>query len=339
MGVRQDGIGWFGKRKKRNATISPAAALGVRELFAARDESPGFWGTLDPETVSTFEDLFYEVDGCEKTILEIGSGYGFTCVLLALLGAAEVHGVEVIQPVVQAAVTLVRRMGGHLPVFFRQADVSRGLPYADARFDVVLMIEVLSHVVVSDLGSFIREIVRVVKPGGYVIVSDGNNARSWKRRRENYRLWERFDQGPPTTGSDTVFSHKIAVPYIALRREIAEKTAPSLSSEEANTIAAQTFGFNAAEVEAAARRFVETGERPQSPFRRGVCPIEPIHRMYIEQLIDPLEVRRYLRATGCEEVVCGPRRVLPFGRLWTVAPRLTFLLTNGFKITARKRRR
>ncbi|OGB95518.1 MAG: hypothetical protein A2Z31_05035 [candidate division NC10 bacterium RBG_16_65_8] len=311
----------------------------MRELLAAREDFPDCWSTLEPETVSTFEELFREVGGRGKAILEIGSGYGFTCVLLALLGAAEVHGVEVIPPVVQAAEKFARRMKQPVPVFFRQADVSRGLPYADARFDVVLMIEVLSHVVVTDLASFIREIVRVVRPGGYVIVSDGNNARSWKRRRENYRLWERFDQGPPTTGNDTVFSHKIAVPYIALRREIAKKTAPSLSSEEANTIAAQTFGFNAAEVAAAARRFVETGERPQSPFRRGICPIEPIHRMYIEQLIDPLEVRRYLRATGCEEVVCGPRRVLPFERLWTVVPRLTFLLTNGFKITARKPRR
>jgi SAM-dependent methyltransferase len=316
---------------------SLAKTSAVRELLAVRDEFPEGWSTLGPETVSTFEDLFQEVNGCGKTILEIGSGYGFTCVLLALLGAREVHGVELIPSVVQASEKLARRIGGHLPVFFRQADVSRGLPYADAHFDAVLMIEVLSHVVVSDLASFIRETVRVVRPGGYVIVSDGNNARSWKRRRENHRLWERFDQGPPTTGNETVFSHKIAVPYIALRREIAEKTAPSLSSEEANTIAVQTFGFHAAEVEAAARRFVETGEWPQSPFRRGICPVEPIHRMYIEQLIDPIEVQRYLRATGCEEVVCGPRRILPFGRLWTVAPRLTFLLTNGFKITARKR--
>jgi hypothetical protein len=58
--------------------------------------------------------------------------------------------------------------------------------------------------------------------------------------------------------------------------------------------------------------------------------------MYIEQLLDPLEIRRHLRAAGCEEVTCGPRRALPLKRLWTAAPWLTFLIANGFKVIARK---
>ena len=59
--------------------------------------------------------------------------------------------------------------------------------------------------------------------------------------------------------------------------------------------------------------------------------------MFIEQLIDPLEVRRYLNGAGCDEVFCGPRRRLPLQPLWTVFPLCTFLVTNGFKIIVRKR--
>ena len=336
MNVKSDGTGSGDVSGKHAPALSPTVPHALRELLAVRGEFSEGWATLDTDTVSTFEDLFREIGGRGKAILEIGSGYGFTCVLLALLGAAEVHGIEVIPSAVQAAERVARRAGQHLSVFFQQADVSRGLPFGDRRFDVVLLIEVLSHIVVSDLGSFLREVVRVVRPGGLVVVSDGNNARSWKRRRENYRLWERFDQGPPTEGDDTVYSHRIATPYVALRRAIAQTAAPSLRPEEADAIAARTFGFDASEVEVAARRFVDTGAWPQSPFRRGVCPVEPRHRMYIEQLLDPLEIRRHLWAAGCDEVTCGPRRALPLKRLWTVAPWLTFLIANGFKIIAKK---
>lgn len=59
--------------------------------------------------------------------------------------------------------------------------------------------------------------------------------------------------------------------------------------------------------------------------------------MYIEQLMDPLEIRRHLRAAGCDEVFCGPRRRLPLRSVWTAFPWFTFLIANGFKIIARKR--
>lgn len=336
MHVRHKGVGDHGGRAVYGATLSSAVNPALLELLAIRSEFPNYWGTLDVQAVCAFEDLLREIGARGKAILEIGSGYGFTCVLLALLGAAEVHGVELIPSVVQAANMIVGRLGRGIPLCFEQTDVSRGIPYGDTRFDVVLMIEVLSHAVVPDLGSFVREVVRIVRPGGLVVISDGNNARSWKRRRENYRLWERFDQGPPTEGDDTVYSHRIATPYVALRRAIAQAAAPSLLPGEVDTIAARTFGFDASEVEAAARRFVDTGEWPRSPFRRGVCPVEPTNRMYIEQLLDPLEIRRHLRAAGCEDITCGPRCALPFKRLWTVAPRLTLLIANGFKIIAKK---
>ena len=44
-----------------------------------------------------------------------------------------------------------------------------------------------------------------------------------------------------------------------------------------------------------------------------------------------------LKAAGCEETFCGPRRRLPLQLLWTACPGLTFLFTNGFKIVSRKR--
>ena len=318
-------------------TGSVAPTTPVASLLAVQEQFPDCWSTLDARSVATFEEIFAEVQGRGKAILEVGSGHGFTCVLFALLGAREVHGVDVVPSAIQVAEEVRRRVDPGLPVTFRLADATRGLPYADATFDIVMLVEVLSHVVMADLGAFLREVIRVLAPGGLLYLSDGNNARSWRRRRQNYRLWERFDQGPPTQGDETVYSHRIATPYAAMRREIALKAVPSLSEADAERIAARTFRFTAAEVGHAARRYAESGELPDSPFRRRICPIEPVHRVYIEQLIDPLEVRRHVLAAGCEEVVCGPRRRLPMHSLWTRLPRLTFLWINGFKIIARKK--
>ena len=318
-------------------TPSQALADPAGPLLAVKEQFPDCWSTLDARSVATFEAIFAEVQGRGKAILEVGSGHGFTCVLFALLGAREVHGVDVVPSAIQVAEDVRRRVDPDLPVVFRLADATRGLPYGDATFDVVMLVEVLSHVVMADLGAFLREMVRVLAPGGLLYLSDGNNARSWRRRRQNYRLWERFEQGPPTRADETVYSHRIRTPYAAMRRDIAVKAVPSLSQADAERIAARTFRFTAAEVQAAARRYAEAGEWPNSPFRRRVCPIEPVQWVYIEQLIDPLEIRRYLNTAGCDTVFCGPRRPLPLQRLWVTVPWPTFLFSNGFKIVARRR--
>jgi SAM-dependent methyltransferase len=310
----------------------------VRRLLAAQADFPGRWSTLDAGTLPIFLGIFDEVCGVGKSFLEVGSGHGLTCLLFALLGAQTVHGVELVPAAVEVAEELRCRVAPALPVVFRQGDLAQGLPHQDASFDVVLAVEVLSHVV-ADLAAVLRELVRVVVPGGLLYLCDGNNARSFARRRQNYAIWARFDQGPPTRGDETVHSHRVVTPYVETRRAIALAAVPSLSREEAQTIAAQTFRCGAVEVAAAAQRYAATGIWPTSPFRRRECPIEPMHRAYIEQLLDPLAIRRHLRSAGCDAIVCGPRRPLPWAPVWTAVPWLTFLVTNGFKIVARKRRR
>lgn len=325
------------KRARGAAAMhSREAASAAAPLLAVKAQFPECWSTLDAATVAAFEEIFAQVQGRGKRILEVGSGHGFTCTLFGLLGAREVHGVDVLPSAIQVAEAVKRRVDPRLPVFFRLADAARGLPYDDAVFDVVLLIETLSHVVTADLGAFLREIVRVLSTGGVLYLSDGNNARSWRRRRQNYRIWERFDQGPPTRGEETVYSHRIGTPYVALRRQIALKAVPSLSETEAQRIAERTFRFTEAEVGQAARRYAASGELPTSPFRR-VCPIDPVQGIYIEQLIDPLEVRRHLTGAGCDEIYCGPRRRLPLHPLWSGLPWLSLLVTNGFKIISRRR--
>jgi SAM-dependent methyltransferase len=312
--------------------VEDAISLLLRE----RERGGELWGTVDRETLQIFRTIFEEVGGRGKRFLEVGSGHGFTCVLFGLLGAAEVQGLEVVEEAVRVAQEVKSAVAPDLPVFFRQGDAARKLPYPDDSFDVLLLIEVVSHVVTDDLTGFFREIVRVLAPGGLLYLQDGTNARSWFLRRKNYGIWERFEKGPATGPGEAIHGHKIGRPYVEARMQIAAAAEPSLSPEVLRRIAEGTFGFTQAQVREAVRRYLENGTLPCSRFEPKICPIEPISGTYIEQLVDPMEVRAILRGLGCRVVACRPRRHLPANALWAAFPRATMLLSNGFTMIARK---
>jgi len=58
------------------------------------------------------------------------------------------------------------------PVEFRSADLNESLPYDDCSFDVLAAVEVTEHL--SDLETFFRECGRVLKPGGWLVISTPN---------------------------------------------------------------------------------------------------------------------------------------------------------------------
>jgi SAM-dependent methyltransferase len=103
-------------------------------------------------------------------LLDCGCGDGvFTRQVAARAGIqSEVHGVEMHEPAAEAA----ERGGVHV----KRADLNQGLPYPDARFEIVHANQVIEHL--HDTDGFLREIRRVLRPGGTVLLST-NNLASW----------------------------------------------------------------------------------------------------------------------------------------------------------------
>jgi len=93
-------------------------------------------------------------------VLDVGAAQGRALLALERLGHRAV-GVEPWPPAIATAHELARRAG--TTIVLREGAVER-LPFPDEQFDVVLATSVLEHV--ADLGAALREIHRVLRPGG-----------------------------------------------------------------------------------------------------------------------------------------------------------------------------
>jgi ubiquinone/menaquinone biosynthesis C-methylase UbiE len=102
-------------------------------------------------------------------VLEVGCGSGQGTELLADAGAVKVDGIDISQRSIEhARKTLARDF---LSFHMLTGDT---LPFEDASYDIVVSLETIEHVV--DVDVFLREIVRVLCPGGQFLGSTPNRA-------------------------------------------------------------------------------------------------------------------------------------------------------------------
>jgi SAM-dependent methyltransferase len=103
--------------------------------------------------------------GAPVRALDVGCGDGRLDAMLEPL--AELHGVDVSPDMVAAAAESVPR--GR----FQVAD-GTGLPFADGVFDLTFTVCALHHVEPPDRVSYMRELARVTRAGGLVVVFEHN---------------------------------------------------------------------------------------------------------------------------------------------------------------------
>lgn len=103
-----------------------------------------------------------------RTVLDIGSGTGRHIVFLAAQGFS-VFGLDS-SPV---GLELTRQWLAEAGCTAQLAvqDIYDALPYEDALFDTVISVQVIHHACISAIRSLIREIARVLKPGGLVFIT------------------------------------------------------------------------------------------------------------------------------------------------------------------------
>ncbi|GAA2354427.1 hypothetical protein GCM10009854_35590 [Saccharopolyspora halophila] len=153
-------------------------------------------GCCQHDTDGLSEQLYYQalravpipVDGyAGKSVLEVGCGLGEGLNFASrLVNASEIVGMDLSQAAIDRANARLSR-GEQLR--FAQGD-AESLPFPDSTFDVVLNVE-SSHNY-PDLGGFLREAARVLKPGGYLshvdLFTEQSNAHLVQLKQEDSEL-------------------------------------------------------------------------------------------------------------------------------------------------------
>ncbi|MFN2163217.1 MAG: class I SAM-dependent methyltransferase [Candidatus Promineifilaceae bacterium] len=124
----------------------------------------------------------------DAVVADVGTGTGF--VLQGLLGkAGSLVGFDESPEMLAAA---KRRFEGRPDVRFEQSD-GRTLPAQEGTFDAVFANMYLHHV--ADPGEAIKEMARILKPGGKVIITDlDSHDQAWMREAMADR-WLGFERG------------------------------------------------------------------------------------------------------------------------------------------------
>ncbi len=104
------------------------------------------------------------------SVLDVGSAWGFNVMALGLLGY-DVVGMDLVEDQFETGAAIARENETVFKVI--GADVSR-LPFADASFDAVTMVETFEHVFLEDRLIALNECFRVVRPGGVLVLSTPN---------------------------------------------------------------------------------------------------------------------------------------------------------------------
>lgn len=128
------------------------------------------WGNLDRLPAGT-------------TVLDVGCGIGGSSRILARDYHFDVTGITISPGQVQRARSLTP--DGVTAQF--KVDDALNLSFPDASFDVVWCIEAGPHM--PDKALFAKELLRVLKPGGTLVVADWNQRDT---RRRSLQGWERW---------------------------------------------------------------------------------------------------------------------------------------------------
>ncbi len=103
----------------------------------------------------------------DAELLDLGCGDGeFTLQAAKKIGTKRIHGIEI----VQADIDKARASG----IDVHQCDLNGSLPFESEIFDVIIASHIIEHLCHTD--TFIREVYRMLKVGGYLLIATPNLA-------------------------------------------------------------------------------------------------------------------------------------------------------------------
>jgi methionine biosynthesis protein MetW len=120
----------------------------------------------------------------DAVVLDCGCGDGeFTMHVAEKVGTRQILGIEIVEECLKQAT--------NRGIQIYSVDLNKELPFQNETCDVVIANQIIEHL--SNTDSFLKEIYRILKPGGYIIIATVNLASSLNI------LYLIFGRQPPST--------------------------------------------------------------------------------------------------------------------------------------------
>jgi hypothetical protein len=112
----------------------------------------------------------------------------------------------------------------------------------------------------------------VLKPGGVLLILDGNNWANRECRADLLQVYDAWENGPAgrSTGRDVVTQ-----PYCEMRRALIARLRPDLDPETQRYLAAMTFGWFDKKLEKVVMAYRPGVKFVERRYRPGVAPTNP----------------------------------------------------------------
>ncbi len=231
----------------------------------------------------------------DARVLDVGAGFGFNAVLVALAGAREVVAVDLRADRVADTRALAARAGLeslHVTCETYQRPMRQAGP-----FDLVICSYFLSHLDTDE--EFLGLCREAIAPGGKLYLTDDNNALSPMRQLAVRGEWWRAEMLGNRDNPRGFLDARRA----ALGRALAESGRRGWLARE--YCAWATRGMTLQQCEDFARAFagepVATPPRPPFPYR------DPENGIAEERLLNPLRLAGSLRSKGFDVTLFPPR--------------------------------
>lgn len=158
---------WFAlPRKPEPEAMDDAEEADVYASAAAQK----YLDEIDDSLVRQFVSIWQEAGSPAGRLIDIGCGPGSIALKIARgTQGLSVVGADRSAAMIRLAHRALAQSGVELRARFLQADGNQ-LPFANATFDFVLSNSVLHHL--ENPGVVLREMARIVKPGGVVLLRD-----------------------------------------------------------------------------------------------------------------------------------------------------------------------
>jgi len=231
----------------------------------------------------------------DSSLLDVGCGHGIDCISAAMLGASYTVGIDVDKLGISHMRKVLRNLetqGFNLNVEPVLHNVVEGIPFEDNSFDIVFLIEAISHIV--QLDRVLHEIHRVIKPTGALVINDSNNQLRRGIEGRTREVWERWENGP-RPDAEQFPQHERS--YRAMRKHMIQDKYPLLSEEEVDKLAAATTGQYGEGIWRIVIQYLRTGHIPDKRYQPGTCPVSP-DGQYIERLFNPYHLAKVVQRIG-----------------------------------------